>query len=168
MGDNVVAARVWRRIDERGGLEHCRLLSDGLAGDVIVGQCFFSYRVVVDEAWRTQSLRVEGWVAAERFTLSLDAPLPEGCIDVDLGFTPSTNTLPIRRLGLAIGEEATVSAAWLRFPGLTVERLDQTYRRTAEFTWQYTSATGFTGALEVDEHGLVRTYEGGWVTVPAS
>jgi uncharacterized protein len=163
MGDIVVAARVWRRID-RPGREHCRLLADGLAGDVVMDQCFFSYRVVVDEAWRTKSLRVEGWVGAEPFTFSLDAPLPEGCTDVDLGFTPSTNTLPIRRLGLAIGEEARVSAAWLRYPGLTLERLDQTYRRMGELTWQYTSATGFTGALEVDEHGLVRTYEGGWVT----
>lgn len=163
MGDIVVAARVWRRVD-RPGREHCRLLHDGLAGDVVIDQCFFSYRVVVDAAWRTQSVRVEGWVGAEPFTFSLDLPALHGCIDADLGFTPSTNTLPIRRLGLVVGEEAQVSAAWLRYPGLTLERLDQTYRRTGELTWQYTSATGFTGVLEVDEHGMVRTYEGGWVT----
>ena len=164
MGDIVVATRVWRRIDEHAGHEHCRLRADGLEGDVVVGQCFFAYRVVVDEEWRTKSVRVNGWVGAERFTFALDLPALDGCVDADLGFTPSTNTLPIRRLGLAIGEEAKVSAAWLRYPGLTLERLEQTYRRTGELTWQYTSATGFTGALEVDEHGLVRTYEGGWVT----
>ncbi len=163
MSDIVVAARVWRRVD-RPGREHCRLLDDGLAGDVVIDRCFFSYRVVVDAAWRTQSVRVVGWVGAEPFTFSLDLPALHGCIDADLGFTPSTNTLPIRRLGLAVGEEAQVSAAWLRYPGLTLERLDQTYRRTGELTWQYISATGFTGALEVDEHGMVRTYEGGWVT----
>ena len=164
MGDDVVAVRVWRFLDGTG-LEHCRLLRDGLAGDVVVDQSFFSYRVVVDEAWRTRSLRVEGFAGAERFTFSLDAPLPDGCVDVDLGFTPSTNTLPIRRLGLKVGEEAKVSAAWLRYPQLKLERLDQTYRRSGERTWQYTSATGFTGMLVVDEHGLVRTYEGGWVEV---
>lgn len=163
MSDIVVATRVWRRVD-RPGREHCRLLSDGLAGDVVMDQCFFAYRVTVDAEWRTRSVRVEGWVGSERFTFTLDAPLPDGCIDVDLGFTPSTNTLPIRRLGLAVGEEAQVSAAWLRYPGLTLERLDQTYRRTGVRTWQYTSATGFTAALEVDENGLVRSYEGGWVT----
>lgn len=59
---------------------------------------------------------------------------------------------------------ATLSWISRSSPGLTIERLDQTYRRTGERTWQYTSATGFTGALEVDEQGLVRTYEGGWVT----
>lgn len=164
MGDRVVAARVWRRTDEFPAREHCRLLEDGLAGDVVIGQCFFSYRVLVDADWRTRSLRVEGWAGAKPFSLALDAPLPDGCIDVDLAFTPSTNTLPIRRLGLAVGEEARVSAAWLRFPELKIERLDQTYRRTGELTWQYTSDTGFTGRLEVDEFGLVRTYEGGWVT----
>lgn len=164
MGDKVMAARVWRSL-EPAGLEHCRLFENGLAGDVVVGRSFFSYRVVCDAAWRTQSVRVAGWIGTERFTLALDAPLPFGCTDADLGFTPSTNTLPIRRLGLAIGEEAQVSAAWLRFPELKLERLDQTYRRTGELTWQYTSATGFTGRLVVDEHGMVRTYEGGWEEV---
>ena len=164
MSDEVVAARVWRFLGGPG-LEHCRLLRDGLAGDVVIDQCLFSYRVVVDAAWHTRSLRVDGFVGAKPFAFSLDAPLPDGCVDVDLGFTPSTNTLPIRRLGLKVGEEAKVSAAWLRYPQLTLERLDQTYRRTGELTWQYTSATGFAGALEVDEHGLVRRYEGGWEAV---
>ncbi|HEY0370398.1 MAG TPA: putative glycolipid-binding domain-containing protein [Thermoanaerobaculia bacterium] len=163
MGDIVLASRVWRCIP-RPGREHCRLLEDGLAGEVVIDQCSFSYRVVVDSTWRTRSLRVAGWVGSSPFTFSLDAPLPDGCIDVDLGFTPSTNTLPIRRLGLAIGEEASVSAAWLRYPGLTLERLDQTYRRLSEHTWRYSSVTGFTGVLEVDEYGMVKAYEGGWIT----
>ena len=163
MGDIVLAARTWRCLF-RPGREHCRVLTEGLSGDVVIDQCAFSYRVVVDAAWRTKSLRVKGYVGAEPFSLSLDSPLPFDAIDVDLGFTPSTNTLPIRRLGLAVGEEATVSAAWLRYPDLRLERLDQTYRRTGEHTWRYTSATGFTGELEVDEYGLVRMYEGGWAT----
>ncbi len=164
MGDNLIATRVWRSLD-RTGLEHCRLFPDGLSGDVIVDRCFFSYRVIVDGQWRTQSLRVEGFVNGERYALALDAPFSDGCVDVDLAFTPSTNTLPIRRLGLAAGEEAPVSAIWLRYPELRLERLDQVYRRTGELTWQYTSATGFTGVLEVDEHGMVRSYEDGWEEV---
>jgi hypothetical protein len=43
MGDIVVAARVWRRIDEHPGREHGRLLRDGLAGDVVIDQ--FSSRI---------------------------------------------------------------------------------------------------------------------------
>ena len=175
----VEASVVWRAL-ERPGLEHCRLWTDGLEGDVVVVvdgvPCVFTYHVRCDASWRTESVGVEGWVGTVPFTISFAPgsdggwivecePVPglDGCIDADLGFTPSTNTLPIRRLDLAIGEEASVSAAWLRFPQLTLERLDQTYRRTGERTYRYTSATGFTGELEVDEHGLVVSYEGGWI-----
>jgi len=174
----VEASVVWRALFWPGH-EHCRLFENGLEGDVVAVAdglpCVFTYRVRCDASWRTQSVGVEGWVGTEPFAISF-APGPDGgwtvdcesvagleaCIDADLGFTPSTNTLPIRRLNLAVGEEASVSAAWLRFPQLTLERLDQTYRRTGDRTYQYTSATGFTGELEVDEHGLVVTYEGGW------
>ena len=43
-----------------------------------------------------------------------------GCVDLDLNFIPSTTLLPVRRLGLAIGQSAEVQAAWLRFPGFTL------------------------------------------------
>ena len=159
------ASVVWRSLFWPGH-EHCRLFEDRLEGDVVLVEsgrpCMFRYRVRVDAAWRTQSVDVAGWLGTEMYQLSFRPDAIEGCIDADLGFTPSTNTLPIRRLNLAIDEEAKVSAAWLRFPSLTLERLDQTYRRTGERTYRYTSATGFTGELEVDEHGLVVTYEGGW------
>lgn len=162
----VEASVVWRAL-ERPGYEHCRLFEDGLEGDVVVVAdglpCTFLYRVRCDPSWRTVSAEVEGWLGTEPWSLSFRPDAFDGCIDADLGFTPSTNTLPIRRLNLGIGEEASVSAAWLRFPQLTLERLDQTYRRTGDRTYRYTSATGFTGELEVDEHGLVVTYEGGWV-----
>lgn len=159
------ASVVWRALAWPGH-EHCRLWSDGLEGDVVVvadgRPCVLRYRVQCD-SWRTRSVEVEGWIGVDRVDLSFTPDALDGCIDADLGFTPSTNTLPIRRLNLAVGEEANVSAAWLRFPQLTLERLDQTYRRTGERTYRYTSATGFTGELEVDEHGLVVSYEGGWV-----
>ena len=44
----------------------------------------------------------------------------KGCTDVDLGCSPSTNTLQIRRLRLAVGAEDTIKAAWVRFPELDV------------------------------------------------
>ena len=51
-----------------------------------------------------------------------------GCDDVDLGITPVTNTLPIRRLHLAIGETRAVTAAWLQFPDSERSRLLNTTR----------------------------------------
>jgi hypothetical protein len=92
-----------------------------------------------------------------------------GLVDVDLGFSPVTNTLPIRRLDPAIGEAVAVTAAWVRFPELTVEPLSQRYIRLAERRYRYESAGGaFVAEIEVDDLGLVTTYEGGWRRIAAS
>jgi uncharacterized protein len=90
-------------------------------------------------------------------------------VDVDLGFSPVTNTLPIRRLEPAIGEAIAVTAAWVRFPELTVEPLSQRYIRLAERRYRYESAGGaFVAEIKVDDLGLVTTYEGGWRRIAAS
>ncbi|GMQ98618.1 MAG: hypothetical protein BMS9Abin17_1139 [Acidimicrobiia bacterium] len=64
-----------------------------------------------------------------------------GCIDVDLGWTPATNTLPMRRLGLEVGETKNTTAAWLRFPDLRFEMSTQEYSRLAENKWRYRSGS---------------------------
>lgn len=85
------------------------------------------------------------------------------CIDLDLNFSPSTNLLPIRRLGLAVGQEAEVKAAWLRFPSFTLEALKQLYRRIDVATYRYESAGGrFVTELQVNEVGLVTRYPNFW------
>ena len=81
----------------------------------------------------------------------------KGCTDVDLGCSPSTNTLPIRRLRLAIGASHTIQAAWVRFPELVVVKTPQTYARLDESTYRYASGT-FEADLTVDEDGLVAQY----------
>ena len=72
----------------------------------------------------------------------VEQPQVDGCIDVDLNFSPSTNLLPIRRVGLAVGERASVRAAWLRFPEFTLEPLEQIYERVGETAWRYESRGG--------------------------
>lgn len=95
--------------------------------------------------------------------------------DIDIQVTPATNTLPIRRLNLAVGESAEVTAAWFRIPEFRVEPLRQRYTRTAEDTYLYESLDhDFTATLTVDDLGLVVNYDPGWVrlastdTVPRS
>lgn len=137
------------------------------------------YHVVCDAAWRTRGARVHGWVGARTVACEIgvtadgrwrmngqEVPAVAGCVDVDLNFSPSTNLLPIRRLGLGIGEEGAVSAAWLRFPGFALERLDQTYRRLGEASYRYQSAGGeFMRDIEVNQAGLVTRYPELWETV---
>lgn len=132
------------------------------------------YVVRTDPQWRTRSAEVRRVMPDGEAELRLTsdgagawwrdgAALPDlaGCLDVDLGVTPSTNTLPIRRLDLAVGAGAEVAAAWVRFPGLEVSHLEQRYERLAADRWRYHSAT-FQAELAVDEAGLVLDYAGVW------
>jgi uncharacterized protein len=137
------------------------------------------YLVRVDEVWRTRAVELE-LENGGRTTLSLSTDgagrwtrdgQPVGrlddCIDVDLEWSPSTNTLPIRRLGLSPGESKVVSAAWVRFPSLVVERLEQTYERLDDRRYRYQSGR-FTAELLVDSDGLVVQYGFNWRAVATS
>ena len=85
----------------------------------------------------------------------------DGCTDLDLVSTPFTNTLPIRRLGLDVGQQADVRVAWVDHDSLQVAPLRQRYTRLGEQRWRYESLeTGFDVELDVDEHGLVLDYPG--------
>jgi uncharacterized protein len=137
------------------------------------------YVIHVDERWRTRSVEVELENGGQRrIRLASDGgghwardgqPLGEldGCIDADLEWSPSTNTLPIRRLGLEIGESRAVTAAWLRFPSLDVDRLDQGYERLAKTRYRYRSGL-FTADLAVDGDGIVLHYGVNWKAVAIS
>jgi uncharacterized protein len=99
-----------------------------------------------------------------------DVPQPavDGCPDVDLAFTPATNFLAIRRLGLRIGESGTSRAAWLRYPEMALEPLDQVYRRTGDSTYDYESGGGaFRATLRVDASGFVTDYPDLWTAATA-
>ena len=103
-------------------------------------------------------------VDAHRWTLNgVEKAAVNGCVDLDLNFSPATNLLPIRRLNLEIGQQAEVSAAWLRFPSFELEPLAQVYTRLDEFTYRYSSGGGsFVRELTVNEVGFVTDYPGLW------
>jgi hypothetical protein len=128
------------------------------------------YRVLADRTGMTTAVHVRDLrgFATRTMTLARDgkgswtvdgagARGLKGCTDVDLGCSPSTNTLPIRRLRLAIGASQTIKAAWVRFPELTVFKASQTYTRLDEFTYRYASGD-FDSELTVDDEGLVASY----------
>lgn len=137
-----------------------------------------TYCVECRPDWHTRSALVEGTAAGApvHLELTVDAngdwssnghPVPSfaGCIDVDLGFTPATNTLPIRRLGLQVGQTAPVRSAWLRFPELRLEPLSQSYTRSGPCTFHYSAMIDgepFTARLDTDPYGRVLVYEGLW------
>lgn len=136
--------------------------------------CQLDYDVRCNERWETISGKVVGHVGEEAISTDVavrpggvwtlngvEVPAVHGAVDLDLNFSPSTNLLPIRRLNLAVGQEAAVRAAWLRFPSFVFEPLEQTYRRVDASTYRYASAGGrFTADLTVNEAGLVTSYPG--------
>lgn len=169
---------IWRRLDLPGH-ESARLMDRNLSGTAVFlhesRPCRLDYLVVCDPDWRTVSGRVSGWIGDRAIEVECSAdsgrwrlngaecPQVEGCIDIDLNFSPSTNLLPIRRLNLAAGQEAPVQAAWLRFPSFTLEPLEQVYRRLDARTYRYESAGGrFVRELPVNEAGFVTLYPGLW------
>ena len=91
-------------------------------------------------------------------------PRPDlaGAFDVDLSATPFTNTLPIRRLGLAAGQAETIHVVYVRFPDLEVTINRQRYTcLEPRRRYRYESVdSDFTREIEVDPDGLVVTYPG--------
>jgi len=82
-----------------------------------------------------------------------------GCHDIDLTCTPFTNTLPIRRVDLAVGASMEIPVAMIDVETLDVQRVMQRYTRSGSHRWRYENLeTGFTADLEVDEFGLVLDY----------
>jgi hypothetical protein len=168
----------WRRSDEVETDEHCTLavrdVGLSLVGTVLGADggvpVRIEYRVFADAAGLTTAAHVRDLRGFETRTIALERD-PKGnwsvdgvvtrglksCTDVDLGCSPSTNTLPIRRLRLAIGKAHTIQAAWIRFPELEVVKSAQTYTRLDAFTYGYASLT-FEAELTVDEDGLVVAY----------
>ena len=183
MKDDLRRAIAWRNL-LINGTDYCALwhIREGwlLKGTVIGAvkdqqPMLVNYEIYCDESWLTHRVQVERTIGKDTKTLSLNVErrrvwrtsgleLPDlhDCDDVDLAVTPATNTLPIRRLDLQIGQVAAVTAAWVKFPELLVQPLPQRYTRLAKNTYRYESNTGLSAEIVVDDLGLVTTYPGGW------
>jgi hypothetical protein len=179
----IVKQVLWQWV-QRPGLERCELLRDGshwvLRGTILgyagAGPAEARYEVRCDDQWNTETTTVS--IADDRGERAvrvaradgrwsvdgIPAPHLDICRDIDLGWSPSTNTVAIRRLNLAVGGRSEpLTMAWVRFPELTVELLPQAYERLDTLVYRYESrGGGFRADLTVDEEALVIDYEGIW------
>jgi hypothetical protein len=177
---------VWRRLDLDHGLGFARL-GETRAGYEAHGLEVAShggadwavrFRVVVGRDWRTEAAEVEV-VQAERVRrVTFDVGADEvwrvdgaaddalaGCLDIDIAATPFTNTLPVKRLGLAVGASADIDVVWVGVPDLAVERGRQRYTRLpaeSGHRYEYLSLSGNVGppyVLTLDDDDVVIDYE---------
>jgi len=162
------------------GLEQARVASRAggtEAEGVVLGEAAgapfaLRYRLRLNPGWAAREVWLE--LVGEGRTLHLlhderggwkrmgGGPLPEldGCLDLDIGATPLTNTLPIRRLGLAAGESRVLRVAMVEVPSLRPIPVEQRYTcldggRLFRFE---ALGRGFAAEIVVDDDGLVADY----------
>ncbi|HET8889841.1 MAG TPA: putative glycolipid-binding domain-containing protein [Candidatus Angelobacter sp.] len=182
----LVCAGLWRWL-QGTGLERFEFLRAGeewiLRGTILTfaGNAAVEarYEIACDHLWRTKAASISVCDAAGERTLAITAQdgrwfengvenqTVAGAIDIDLGWSPSTNTLPVRRLGLEVGQTSgEFIAAWVRFPELTLQPLPQEYLRLEDRKYRYSSRGGaFVANLLVDDDDLALNYEGFWQRV---
>ncbi|MGH3430854.1 MAG: putative glycolipid-binding domain-containing protein [Mycobacteriales bacterium] len=180
-----MSAAVWQRVDVAHGLGygHIRGGADGfrLQASEIVHDGGLAYSVAfaveTDAEWATTSVYVEATDSAGSRELGLtrwpdgawrsqghDLPNLQGCVDVDVAATPVTNTLPIRRVRLEVGQVADLRMAWVDVPSLQARPSQQRYERLkpADGCDRYVYSDDVYGPylLTMDQDGLVVDYEG--------
>ncbi len=175
----------WRRVDIQGH-DACRL-SHRNSKWVLNGAAVYlenqtitsvNYQVVCDPGWTTKSAVISGWSGQKELNIEIaretngrwrcngvDIDPVFGSLDVDLGFTPATNTCAIRRLNLDVHQKEETTAAWLDTSDWTLKPLEQYYCRRSQTTYEYGSpAHGFQAQLTTDRFGLVKEYPGYWAS----
>jgi uncharacterized protein len=178
---DLVRSLIWQRMDEVS-TEYFGLWKDAdgwqLRGTVVAAldatPVKIRYGVICDGVWETKAVHIavrrESAEEPLHFAVGDDGqwatrggpiPLAGRFADVDISLTPATNTLPIRRLGLEVGESAEVKAMWVGLPSGELEPLAQIYTRIDTNLYQYQSGS-FQANIEVDELGLVTRYADMW------
>lgn len=166
----------WRRLDGEG-LEHLVVSGepDGiLARGVIVsdneGERFAaSYSVTLSPDWVFRQARIET-VEGTRLHLARDTlgnwtadgiavPALGGCTDIDMSMSAFTNSLPIRRVTLPLGEPQRFDMAWIPLDTLKPFPDGQICTALSNSLYRYQSAdSDFEAEITVDEDGFVIDY----------
>lgn len=163
------------------GLEQL-LLAERVADSVVLacdeehGLFRLTYRINWDDAW--QLCDAELILITQRFSRSLTLQTDgqghwrhgdgrsiaelDGCRDIDIWPTPFTNTFPIRREPMAVGERRQFLMAWVFAPDLTVHPQPQAYTRLSDrlYLFENLDGSGFQAELSVDEEDIVVDYTG--------
>lgn len=178
-----LATARWQRLDGPGH-DQCRLIAEP-GGFMLYGHARFTesgaeaaldYVVRCDAGWATTGADIGGVMAGREVGWKITRDPGGGwrlngravaglddCLDLDLGFTPATNLLPLRRLGLLPRGRAALAAAWF-LPGAgggRLLRLEQSYDARGAGQVAYRSDQ-FAARIEVHETGLPRRYGDLW------
>ena len=149
-------------------------IEDGVAWAV-------GYNINVDNQWRTLRADLTETVAgrdtnrvietdgAGRWTIDgVETPSVDGCFDIDLESSALTNTIFLHRVQPSTDDLYDAPAVFVRCAPLRLERVEQTYQRTAadtanpdDVSFAYKAPAYDTDIeLRFDQNGLVLDYPG--------
>jgi hypothetical protein len=174
---------VWNRLDVPG-MDACRF-QRASNGWTISGVAIFiadgspaklAYEIMCYTDWSTRVATVSGWIGKRNMAIALERQegadwflngaamaCASNLVDVDLGFTPATNTSAMRRLNLQQGQEIETTALWLDTSDWMFKPLRQLYRRKSDSVFDYKSPLhGYQAELTVDAFGVITNYPQLW------
>ena len=129
------------------------------------------YDIILDKDWVTKSCIIEAWInnKVKKIDLSkqgdtwfLNGKIHhkfDNCIDVDIPLTPLTNSLPINRLRLSLGQETKVDIIYIDLLEDTIKHVKQKYKRLSTEIFKYENIPNdFEAEIKVDTAGFVVNY----------
>ncbi|MDQ6800497.1 MAG: putative glycolipid-binding domain-containing protein [Acidobacteriota bacterium] len=168
---------VWESLYQRA-IEHLTLTDSGgrIRAESVIGAEQFGLRYSIDCDARWNFERAEIVCGQRRLEIRRSGPewrvnrderhdLRE-CTEIDIAATPFTNTLPIRRLQIPIGEERVIAVVYIKPPELEVSRMQQRYRRIDALRYAYSGGGDYT--ITVDADGLVTDYPPWFRRIPST
>jgi uncharacterized protein len=180
----LMSSAFWQRLDI-AGCDAARLLklADGfqLSGNAVFLKAgeptALRYSLALAHDWSTREARVEGFMGNRRLNDHIarttagwmmngrDFGMAD-VLDLDLGFTPATNMVQLKRIALAIGDEADFDVAWFDAGSDRIERLPQQYRRVTGSEYDYRSPTfDYRETLQLAPNGFAQEYPGLWTMI---
>lgn len=143
-----------------------------IAGDADGKPVTINYKIEADENGNVKSLFVAGptqklhfirkanntWFSEKGHHLARF----DGCTDVDLSMSPSTNTFPIKRVSQG-GNTIDINVIYVDVLTMRASPAKQRYVMIDPTHFEYQNiSTGFSATLETDNDGWVNSYPGIW------
>ncbi len=155
--------QLFYKLDVRRGLTHSHLVAR-VHGNGWFRELFLRRDRAGVWSWRARTVGECG-LASPGAPDELRAGL-DGALDCDLGLSPLTNLMPVRRNGLHLGAGACdIVVAWVAVPELSLhvapQRYEHLHAHAGGAVVRFTALdSGFTADLELDGDGVVVAYPG--------
>lgn len=154
---------LWKGIADQS-LEYCSITNDKSGIQVhssIVGSSeniIFKvvYQIELDPNWQVKYYELKAEMSDSDNIWSAS---DKNCGDIDIPLTPFTNSLPINRLKLSIGQKQIIDVIYIDVLQREIRHLKQFYKRLNKNTYRYENIPNdFEAEIKVDEDGLVIEY----------